>query len=526
MSKPTDYNKIFWGLSDHGRLRELQELYQINKSVITVNWRHPEQNGTTALMRAAQFGHIKVVVWLLETLGAKVNDANLSGNTALILAAYYGHEDVVKLLLQHGAEVNHQNKDGETALSFAARRYYDKVAYVLLSHGAKPDLKNYDDKVPMDTVKGHARYYSFASLLVLYSDPNSWKERAAVWYALPSDDQYAYKAFWDNAMAKKDDKEGTLSMDESKTWLKMSGLEDDVIDQIWDLAAKGSTALDIYGFVVALRYIALSQNGEELNETEMLNPEKKLIPTITYPEPEEEIPPFQTKPMEEWVVYDIYDLFVSLGAEERELTCLLESKLDGLGLKDTEEKILYERLAIPYGFVKKYSRWLKEYKAKAGSGTKTTGGRTSISLLKPGDVQRLDVYPIDKWTIDDTCALFQHLGAEPEDLGAVRSERVTGAALLEYKDEELRDELHVPGGTRKSYKQWLEHRQSPASLDEYVTSRITDESEVKGIISTLNSLGIQSLEDLLQGRFKKELAAQLKDYEARYPGFLPDLPEL
>lgn len=59
---------------------------------------------STALMRAAERGHLDIVIQLLASK-ASVNLCNSDGNTALHLAAQEGHPEVVKMLLkvQNGA---------------------------------------------------------------------------------------------------------------------------------------------------------------------------------------------------------------------------------------------------------------------------------------------------------------------------------------------------------------------------------------------------------------------------------------
>ena len=94
-----------------------------------------EESGKTILMVAAAAspftqcgndplpgtyrGHKDVVKSLLEA-GARANEQDAEGNTALMLAAQNGRIDSVKLLLEAGANVRLQNKYGWTALIYAA----------------------------------------------------------------------------------------------------------------------------------------------------------------------------------------------------------------------------------------------------------------------------------------------------------------------------------------------------------------------------------------------------------------------
>ena len=97
--------------------------------------RAAEDDGVTALMRAAVGGHEAVAQLLLQH-GADVAAADIAGTTALMLAALGGHEAVAQLLLQHGADVAAASNKGGTALMLAAQGGREAVAQLLLQHGA------------------------------------------------------------------------------------------------------------------------------------------------------------------------------------------------------------------------------------------------------------------------------------------------------------------------------------------------------------------------------------------------------
>src|SRR3569833_1802013 len=91
--------------------------------------------GWTALSHAARLGNTELVGLLLDH-GADVNAADQSGWTPLIRAAMKGHADTVRVLLSRGAAVNMREKNGWTALHWAASRGYGDVAALLLAAGA------------------------------------------------------------------------------------------------------------------------------------------------------------------------------------------------------------------------------------------------------------------------------------------------------------------------------------------------------------------------------------------------------
>ena len=55
----------------------------------SVNLNQSDNNGNTALMLAAYYGHTKVVELLLSDKRVNVNQSDNNGTTALMLAAYY-----------------------------------------------------------------------------------------------------------------------------------------------------------------------------------------------------------------------------------------------------------------------------------------------------------------------------------------------------------------------------------------------------------------------------------------------------
>jgi DNA-binding NtrC family response regulator/ankyrin repeat protein len=98
-----------------------------------VNWRN--SSGTSALMRAAKYGHSQVL-GLLIAHGSDVDAQNVNGTTALMRATSHGHATIVQQLLLSGAEVDLRNRDGATALMRAAVKRQLEILLILLSAGA------------------------------------------------------------------------------------------------------------------------------------------------------------------------------------------------------------------------------------------------------------------------------------------------------------------------------------------------------------------------------------------------------
>ena len=72
--------------------------------------------------------------------GAKIDQQNSSGDTALHLAAANGHRTVVSLLVGSQSDVDLKNLEGQTALHLAAASGQTDIVELLLDHGAKIDL--------------------------------------------------------------------------------------------------------------------------------------------------------------------------------------------------------------------------------------------------------------------------------------------------------------------------------------------------------------------------------------------------
>ena len=93
-------------------------------------------DGWNALSIASREGHVEAVQVLLHS-GARIDDPEGGGNTALFWAAFYDHLDVIRLLVTQGADVNKKGKDGETPLHVALRLGHLEAGAVLREAGAK-----------------------------------------------------------------------------------------------------------------------------------------------------------------------------------------------------------------------------------------------------------------------------------------------------------------------------------------------------------------------------------------------------
>uniref|UniRef100_A0A8C3XBA8 Ribonuclease L n=1 Tax=Catagonus wagneri TaxID=51154 RepID=A0A8C3XBA8_9CETA len=120
-------------------------------------------NGFTAFMEAAVYGKVEALRFLYEN-GAEVNlhrkakqdqeKIRKGGATALMDAAEKGHVDVVKILLHKmGAEVNARDNMGRNALIYALLNSDDgkvkAITRLLLDHGADVNVRGEGSKTPL-----------------------------------------------------------------------------------------------------------------------------------------------------------------------------------------------------------------------------------------------------------------------------------------------------------------------------------------------------------------------------------------
>jgi ankyrin repeat protein len=95
-----------------------------------------DNEGCTALMRAAQGGHLAVVKLLFKHNAATHNTVDNTGRNALMFAAKAGHVEVVHLLLDNAGVVDAVDNTNFTALMFAAEAGHFAVVNLLLERGA------------------------------------------------------------------------------------------------------------------------------------------------------------------------------------------------------------------------------------------------------------------------------------------------------------------------------------------------------------------------------------------------------
>ncbi|KAJ5602040.1 hypothetical protein N7510_011574 [Penicillium lagena] len=116
-----------------------------------------DNNGQTALQRAARNGHEDVLRQLLNTGEVDLNAKDEHGRTPLSWAAGNGHEDVLRQLLNTGeVDLNAKDAHGRTPLSWAAGNGHEDVLRQLLNTG-EVDLnaKDAHGRTPLSWAAGN-----------------------------------------------------------------------------------------------------------------------------------------------------------------------------------------------------------------------------------------------------------------------------------------------------------------------------------------------------------------------------------
>jgi ankyrin repeat protein len=115
----------------------------------SVNSTHPS-DGSTPLHVAAKCGRSDIAQLLVET-GARVDEVDPSGRTALQFACEHGDSATVRYLVTSvAANVRIADKSGKTALHYACTQGGYSCVRILLTSGADSDVVDEDGLSPID----------------------------------------------------------------------------------------------------------------------------------------------------------------------------------------------------------------------------------------------------------------------------------------------------------------------------------------------------------------------------------------
>ncbi len=123
-------------LVDFAAAGDLEVVDLLIQAEVEVNGRDPY--GTTALMAAAEAGHLEVAKFLIDKGADPNRGAPGSWETPLMLATVQGRDNMVQYLIDAGAAVGFQDEDsGVTPLMMAAVEGHQEIAAKLISAGAE-----------------------------------------------------------------------------------------------------------------------------------------------------------------------------------------------------------------------------------------------------------------------------------------------------------------------------------------------------------------------------------------------------
>jgi len=271
------WNGQFSQNASNGTLDTRKVLFEYYKFTIETGWKADLTKGGTALMKAVENGHEDIVKWLIETPKADVNVQTKNKFTALMIAAKQGHGNISRILLKHGARIDHRDHKGMTALSWASYNGKDEVVRILLEHGA--DLRLQDDIgfTALDWAI-HENKPACYHLLCGRADPGFGfraQNTTELWNKLSFRERRLYTRYWEDVVQQWVIK---LNFKESIDFFRRSYLPETVLLDVWTLCSGGKDYLDIYTFMLGLRYIALAQKSRELKEELVMNVRKPLVP--------------------------------------------------------------------------------------------------------------------------------------------------------------------------------------------------------------------------------------------------------
>ena len=123
-------NALFRELAMHGSVDPMRNL----AGKVDVHALEPATN-RSALHKAAFWGHIDCIKYLVQECKLNVNVTDSHGDTALHDATRFGHVEVCKILLEGGTDISIKNADGFDILSLA--KEYGKHDVIALIQKAK-----------------------------------------------------------------------------------------------------------------------------------------------------------------------------------------------------------------------------------------------------------------------------------------------------------------------------------------------------------------------------------------------------
>lgn len=95
---------------------------------------------TSLVMWSCAWGWTDLLIFLIEKGAVFKSYCSLGGDTALMTAASHGRIDIVEILVNRGAKVNQKDVSGNTAAHYAAFSKNWKILRLLIENGSKYKL--------------------------------------------------------------------------------------------------------------------------------------------------------------------------------------------------------------------------------------------------------------------------------------------------------------------------------------------------------------------------------------------------
>lgn len=142
-----------------GDLNRLRDLVQRGTSA-----NRQDARKFTPLFYAAEKGDLAIIRYLVQEGGARIDEADTVGNTALFYTIDRGNYQIVEELLSLGADPNKPNRQGVTPLMQAMRGGFGDIAEMLLEAKADPNARDYAGNTVLDWAR-RGRQPSLENLL-------------------------------------------------------------------------------------------------------------------------------------------------------------------------------------------------------------------------------------------------------------------------------------------------------------------------------------------------------------------------
>ena len=146
-------NDVLWVLTDacyRGKLKEVIHLLSGDHVDVNEFFKVPKLDVQwTPLTSAAMGGQTTLVKILISKYGARVDNPNTRGMTALTAAAFAGFPEICKILLDNGANIETPGLRGETALIGAASGGHGTTVDLLMKRGADVEAVDSDGRTAL-----------------------------------------------------------------------------------------------------------------------------------------------------------------------------------------------------------------------------------------------------------------------------------------------------------------------------------------------------------------------------------------